>query len=247
VAAEVGKDDDVPSVVVALASGRPIRLAWQNELGGRTYQVGTGEQRRFVKWSPHVSGIDLTREIVRLQWAAAYVSVPQIVDQGRDDTAAWVVTAGIPGESAVSERWRAAPETAVTQIGLALRALHDALPVDTCPFSWSVEDRLIEVDRTLAEIGDPPPIDKLVVCHGDACSPNTLITDDGRWSGHVDLGDLGIADRWADLAVATMAAEWNYGPGWESALLDAYGITDDPNRNGFYRQLWNLDDGSAEH
>ena len=52
---------------------------------------------------------------------------------------------------------------------------------------------------------------------------------DGHWSGHVDLGLLGTADRWADLAVATWSTEWNYGPGWEQLLLDAYGIAPTPN------------------
>jgi kanamycin kinase len=36
--------------------------------------------------------------------------------------------------------------------------------------------------------------------HGDACAANTLIDDAGRSSGHVDLSDLGVADRWADRA-----------------------------------------------
>jgi kanamycin kinase len=79
----------------------------------------------------------------------------------------------------------------------------------------------------------------LVVCHGDACSPNTLIGDDGQWSAHVDLGALGTGDRWADLAVAAMSTEWNYGPGWEGALLKAYGISADPARLAYYRELWN--------
>src|ERR1700728_4085606 len=82
--------------------------------------------------------------------------------------------------------------------------------------------------------------DKLVVCHGDACAPNTLLTGDGRWSGHVDLGLLGVADRWADLAVATWSAEWNYGPGWDGLLLDSYGIRPDPERTRYYRLLWDL-------
>ena len=47
-----------------------------------------------------------------------------------------------------------------------------------------------------------PRIDRLVVCHGDACAPNTLLHDDGRFAAHVDLGSLGVADRWADIAVA---------------------------------------------
>lgn len=85
----------------------------------------------------------------------------------------------------------------------------------------------------------PPPVDRLVVCHGDACAPNTLVTDAGTWSGHVDLGALGVGDRWADIAVAAMSLEWNYGPGWEDALLAAYGIERDVERMSYYRDLWN--------
>jgi len=49
-----------------------------------------------------------------------------------------------------------------------------------------------------------------------------------------------VADRWADLAIATWSAEWNYGPGWERPLLDAYGIRPDPDRTRYYRLLWDL-------
>lgn len=77
------------------------------------------------------------------------------------------------------------------------------------------------------------------MCHGDACAPNTLIGHDGEWTAHVDLGALGVADRWADIAVAAMSTEWNYGPGWHDALIDAYGVTPDATRLAFYRELWN--------
>ncbi len=78
-------------------------------------------------------------------------------------------------------------------------------------------------------------------CRSEAtCAPNTLLTDDGRWSGHVDLGSLGVADRWADLAVATWSTEWNYAPGWQEFLLEAYGTEPDPERISYYRLLWDL-------
>ena len=83
-------------------------------------------------------------------------------------------------------------------------------------------------------------MDGLVVCHGDTCAPNTILTNEGRCAGHVDFGALGVADRWADLAVATWSAEWNYGPGWERALLDAYGVRPDHERIRYYRLLWDL-------
>jgi kanamycin kinase len=153
------------------------------------------------------------------------------------------------------------PQVAVRAIGEGLRALHDALPVAACPFSWTAEDRLADVrrraglgrldpgrwhpmHRPLGQPGRgtrrPPPVERLVVCQGDSCAPNTLLTDDGRWSGHVDLGALGVADRWADLAIATWSLGWNHGPGLDGQLLDAYGVSPDPDRTRYYRLLWDL-------
>lgn len=254
----------VPSPVAVIAAGRRVRLAWTNELGGLTFEVGVGPERCFVKWTPRTSGIDLTAEAVRLTWASAFSPVPQVLAQGSDNTGAWIVTAALPGENAVSNRWRADPGRAVRAIGEGLRALHEALPVESCPFSWSAAERVedahrraaagridpavwheehqpLTVRRALHVLADAPPVDQLVVCHGDACSPNTLIDDDGGWSGHVDLGTLGVADRWADLAIATWSTEWNYGAGWAGHLLAAYGIEPDPSRTAYYRLLWDLD------
>jgi kanamycin kinase len=256
-------DVAVPPAVTALAGGRAVEPVWANQLGGLTFALGDGGSRRFVKWAPAGSGIDLAHEVDRLRWAAPFTPVPRVVDRGTDDDGAWFVTEALAGESAVTDRWKAEPERAAAAIGAGLRALHDALPVERCPFSWSIDDRLDRVDgrarsgavdpsgwhddhrplgldRALDLAHDPPPIDHLVVCHGDACAPNTLIGPDGTWTGHVDLGALGTADRWADLAVATWSTEWNYGTSFEATLLAAYGIGPDPDRTRYYRLLWDL-------
>ncbi|GAA1480474.1 hypothetical protein GCM10009624_09140 [Gordonia sinesedis] len=54
----------------------------------------------------------------------------------------------------------------------------------------------------------------------------------------MDLGSLGVADRWADIAVAAMSTEWNYGPGWQDAMVEAYGLDPDPGRMSYYQRLW---------
>lgn len=173
-----------------------------------------------------------------------------MLDHGADDQGSWLLTAGLRGDCAVAPQWIAQPRLAVRAIGEGLRALHDALPVGRCPFSWSLDDRRALAAAATAQRGtsaadlarlvDAPAPDRTVVCHGDACAPNTLLGADGRWSGQVDFGSLGVADRWADLAVATWSTQWNYGPGWEGELLAAYGIGPDPDRTAYYRLLWDL-------
>ena len=49
---------------------------------------------------------------------------------------------------------------------------------------------------------------------------------------------MGVADRWADIAIATYSLGWNYGAAYERDLLDAYGIAPDEERTAFYRALW---------
>ncbi len=238
-------DVDVPDAIRRWSGGERLTPIWQNLLGGLTFQVGSGPGRRFVKWAPAGSGVDHPAEIDRLRWAIRFTPVPEVLDHGSDDHGSWLILGGLPGDNAVSDRWKANPAMAVRAAGHGLRSLHDGLPVDTCPFTWSINSRLTKAALPPADaadfLRDAPPTDRLVVCHGDPCVPNTLIDTDGTWSGHVDLAALGVADRWADIAVATWSTEWNYGPGWEDAFLEAYGVDADAPRTAYYRDLWDLD------
>lgn len=263
----------VPDVVRELAGGSRITPAWSNELGGLTFRIepadgqapawnarpGTRRRASYVKWAPRteraaIERVDLADEAARMQWAARYTRVPQVLEVGADEDSEWLVTEAIEARSAVDPRWLGEPETAARAIGAGLRAFHDALPVDECPWTWTIADRLAVAETRAAQghaadgwsaeardrLLDAPDHDRLVVCHGDACAPNTLLADSGSWAGHVDLGSLGIADRWADLAVATYSLGWNYGPGYDHLVYEAYGIEEDPDRVAYYRLLWDL-------
>jgi kanamycin kinase len=237
----------VPVVVERFAAGRPARAVWVNELGGVTFRVGSSDSGvEFIKVAD-VETADFDAEARRLRWAIRYVTVPQVLGVGRAGKCAWLRTTGLRGESAVHPRWLAKPQMAVRAIGTGLRTLHDRLPVGSCPFDWSAGARLRLLTAAQRErLGEPPPVDRLVVCHGDACAPNTLIDDDGRCCGHVDLVGLGVADRWADLAVATLSLGWNYsGRLWDEELLAAYGVEPDPPRLDYYRRLWQAEDDTS--
>lgn len=234
------EDVVVPPRVRLLAGGTRLVPVWRNDYGGVTFRTDDG---RYIKHGPRNAESSFAGEAERLDWAVARIAVPRVLEVGGDDTHEWLVTTALPGLSAVDPRWVADPATAVRAVGEGLRALHDALPVAACPFDWGVAGRIANAAgrgiRVPDALREPPPVDRLVVCHGDACCPNTLIGDDGRWVAHVDLGTLGVADRWADIAVASMSTAWNYGEGWEDALIEAYGVAPDRERLSYYRDLWN--------
>ena len=225
--------DPIPDIVTDVAAGRPAELVWRNELGGLTFRIDD----QFVKWNPRRTGIDLDRECARLAWMAGRHPAPRVVACGGDTEHQWLVTSAVPGESAVGDRWRARRSEAIRAIATGLQAIH-SIPIHDFPDEWASQ---VWVAREPASLGPRPPIDAPVLVHGDACAPNTLISPEGRWTGNVDFGDLGVGDRWADLAVASLSLDWNFGEGHQDELFDAYGIERDQERIGYYRALWELE------
>ncbi|WAB81070.1 phosphotransferase [Microcella daejeonensis] len=231
--------DALRALAARLAPDSRVIPVWRNGLGGLTVRLDPHRARAslILKWSPAGREVALADERARLDWAGRYHPVPRVLDAGEADdgaggSAEWMLTAALPGDSAVSDRWRADPRTAVRAIGAGLRRLHEALPVAECPFAGP-------------RLDGEPAVEHPVVAHGDACAPNTLLDAEGAFLAHVDLGALGAADRWSDLAIASMSLEWNYGTGWEETFFDAYGIERDERLIRRWRERWNADSEPA--
>ena len=197
-------------------------------------------------------------------WAVGKLPVPSVIDAGDDEGMAWMLLGPLPGTDGTDPLRLARPEQLVRMLANALRQLHD-LPPTACPFDFRlatamthVETRLRggQIDTTqfavvveyacqtaetavLALRRNLPAAEDLVITHGDYCVPN-IVLDGDRLSGFVDVGALGVADRWRDLAVATWSIERNIGYGWEDLLLSIYGAEPDPARMRFFRLLYEL-------
>ncbi|MCO5969062.1 APH(3') family aminoglycoside O-phosphotransferase [Actinoallomurus soli] len=223
----------------------------------------------YVKTTPPRRDDDLRfhpgGEAERLQWLAARgFPVAEVVDVGGDDDLMWLVTTAVEGRSAAG-RWEAHERQAVLDVVAdALRALHE-LPVADCPFDGTLAVTLplarlatemgwIDLDdldprhhgwsarRLLDELTatPPPATEDLVVCHGDPCLDNFLVAPDTlTLTGILDVGRLGVADRWKDLAIASRdVAEQPPGDGAAVArLLARYGARHDAGKDHFYRLL----------
>jgi kanamycin kinase len=223
-----------------------------------------GEPVRFLKVARAGAYPGLPAEADRTRWAGAHqLPVPPVIETGTDGATDWLLTAavaGLPGTDPALGDVR----QVVTTLAGGLRRLHDTAPVEGCPFDFRLTGAMAHARRRVAAgLVDPeedfneehrhldaqgalgqlewlrPDGEDLVVCHGDYCPPNALISD-GRVTAYVDLGELAVADRWWDLAVATRAITWNFGPGLETLFLGVYGAPPDPQRQAFYRLLYDV-------
>lgn len=193
-------------------------------------------------------------EMSRLRWLADKLPVPRLVHFECTAENAWLLSQALPGRTAYE--WLVdEPERAPAIVGALaefLRRLH-TLPIERCPFNAHHALRLADARQRLdaglidstdfddARSGWSPeqvwqtmmdllPLDAdPVVSHGDFSLDNILMSADGQVSGVIDLGRVGVADRYQDLAIL-----WNcldeFSPDLQQTLFFAYGIAEPDER-----------------
>jgi kanamycin kinase len=252
-----------PSLLSRLAPGWTASLAYQLIPELTTWRLTHPDGRvRFAKVDTAGHYPTLAGEKERMVWGAAYLPVPVVVPTEEVDGATVLITEALPGTDGTDPEWRHDLPTLVRALGAGLLNFHRAVGEEWCPFRFDVGVALEHVRRRVdAGMIDPanqfhpehrhltatsalallertaPEYEDLVVCHGDYCPPNALLCG-GKVTGYVDLGELGVADRWLDIAVGGWSAGWNFGAELEPLFYEGYGIEPEPDRIAFYRLLW---------
>lgn len=216
----------------------------------------------FAKYCRADGVPDLRDERDRIEWLAG-TAIPgaTVVDWVESADGACLTTTavpGVPGTSLAAEDYPGA----MASLGRVLRELHS---LTDCPFERPLtsvvalaedvvrrgavnpafltdEWRKLEPAELLARVvAERPYIESVqepAVCHGDLCLPNVLFDPSTlAVTGLIDLGRLGITDRYLDLALATSQIhdEWSTDP---APFLASYGLPDpDPRRLEFHRVL----------
>ncbi len=216
----------------------------------------------FVKQEVLSAHAELPAEIARLRWLhGAGIDSPAGAERNPERRPAMAADERSAGDtlSALAQRGELEPERLVRLVAAALRRLHDLDPA-ACPFDHRLERRLDTVRQRVeaglvdeADFDDDhrgrsatelyrllldrrPAVEDLVVAHGDACLPN-LLAEGRRFSGFIDCGRLGVADRHQDLALAARDIEAELGAAWAEAFLVEYGGDIDGERLAYFRLL----------
>ncbi|KQM24947.1 MULTISPECIES: APH(3')-I family aminoglycoside O-phosphotransferase [unclassified Sphingomonas] len=221
----------VPAAVPAGLADAVAGYRWARdqvgESGGAVYRLSgkADAPDLFLKQGQGSVADDIVDEMVRLRWLAGKVPVPRLVGFVATADDAWLLTTALAGETAwqLLDRAPEQREPVVDALAALLQQLH-ALPVAACPFDSGFERRLRlarqRIDAGLVDADDfdeqragwsaeqvwdalqrhRPLTPDPVVTHGDFSLDNILLRE-GRVTGCIDLGRVGVADRYQDLAI----------------------------------------------
>ncbi len=253
----------VPDDLRAAIEGYTWTPATDGESGGAVYRLeAPGRPALYLKHGAGRVADDVTAEMARLAWLAARLPAPDVRHFVRLPGEAYLLTTAVPGVSAY-HRLVEHPRRRLAVVGALARflgTLH-ALPLADCPFHAGHALRLADarrnVDAGLVPADDfddehegwtpeqvwaeaagllPLPFER-VVTHGDYSLDNVLLDERGRVTGCIDVGRLGAADPYQDLAIL-----WRdlgeFGEDVQRELFRAYGIEEpDARRLRFHLSL----------
>lgn len=239
----------LPASIAPLVAGRTWARDLVGESGAALYRLHApdGGGDLYLKHGRGLIADDLTDEMVRLRWLAGRIEVPAIRHFVATADEAWLLMTALPGRTAYQmlEAEPAERPAIVAAIARFLRRLH-ALPVEQCPFNSDHRLRLAHArqrfDAGLIDTGDfdderrgwtadqvwatmtalLPFTTDPVVTHGDFSLDNILIAD-GVVAGCIDIGRVGVADRYQDIAIL-WSSLGTFGAALQHAFLAEYGI-----------------------
>ena len=228
-------------------------------------------QKYVLKIQPRTIETDNEDGIVK--WLGGSIPVPEILMYHVENGKAYTLMSRLDGKMLCEEEFLTSPQRLIRLVADMLRMLW-AVDVTACPLRASrlderlraarfrVEKHLVNLDNVEPETFGPGgfkdpeellvwleqnrPREDIVLTHGDFCLPNLFIKGD-KISGFIDLGKMGPADRWQDIAIVlrslkdNLSGKYNGGKAYFEfepyMLLDELRISMDEEKNRYYKLL----------
>lgn len=182
-----------------------------------------------------------------MQYLQDKIPVPQVYAYEKEEGKSYLLMSKCMGEMACSHTYMSHPAMLCKLLADGLKSLwsidisdcrsDQRLPHKLAQARYYVENGLVDLDNvqpdTFGKDGFKNPMEllewlyghmpeeDLVLSHGDFCLPNIFGMDD-KVSGYIDLGRMGIADKWCDIAICYRSLSNNYSGKYDFHIENEY-------------------------
>lgn len=212
-------------------------------------------------------------EAAAARWLKGVLPVPEISVYRVEGQTAYTLMSRIQGTMLCDEELLKTPDRLIRLAAEGIKRLW-AVDVKDCPLGVSrleerlkaarfqVENNLVDMENVEPETFAPGgfanpmellewleqnrPEEDLVLTHGDFCLPNVFVKGN-KISGYIDIGKMGPADRWQDIAIVmrslahNFAGKYNGGKAYfqfePESFLRELGMEMDEEKNRYYLLL----------
>lgn len=177
-----------------------------------------------------------TEETIKIMnWLEGRLPAPKVICHEVCEEQSYLLMSRIEGKMSCDEYYLKRPHELITLLANGLKMLWST-DISDCPkvqslehelaaARYNVENGLVDMERTEPETfgknefespaallewleANKPPCEP-VLSHGDFCLPNIFLKD-GKVSGFIDLGGMGIADKWRDISLCYRSLKHNF-------------------------------------
>lgn len=205
----------------------------------------------------------LTSEFEKLKWLEGKLKVPNVILYATSDDTEYLITEALDGNMICSDEYIKDPEKSLKIIAEAFNNIY-SINISDCPFDVSIDYKLSLVENnvknnlinesnlkveTLEKYGNLENILKYLkenkfdsapcFSHGDTSLPN-IFANDGKFSGFIDVGECGIADKWFDLAICEKSIKRNFGEEYISKFYEELNIVPEREKIDYYLLMMEL-------
>ena len=246
---------ELPLNIKKLLDGEEYKI---DNIGKSDSQVLIFRDRvlKIVKYSS-----ENEEKIQMFRWIDGKLPVPKVICYEEDENFQYLLMSKVSGTMSCDEYYMSRPDILMPLLAEAIKMLQ-SVDISGCTRDCGLDELLKEarfrVENSLVDTSDAEPEtygengfknpNELLIwlennrpefepalVHGDLCLPNIFLDKD-KVSGFIDIGGMGVGDKWQDIALCYRSLVHNangvYGgkvyPGIEpKALFDSLGIEPD--------------------
>ena len=205
----------------------------------------------------------LTQEYNALKWLNGKLEVPKIILYDSNNNVETLITESIKGEMVCSDNMLQNPDVGLKVIAEAFNHLYNVDYKD-CPFNVGIDyklqlvknnvknnlinyyklkdetkEKFSSLDEIIKFLEDNKFKEEKCFSHGDTSLPN-IFCYNKKFSGFIDVGECGIADKWFDLAICQKSIVRNYGEEYVEKFYKELNIEPDYNKINYYLLMMQL-------